>query len=436
MKKIYFLSLLFLAACNPQLTQKSSIVQNDDVERFWLAFDLIQTTDDFSKQVNIIKEKFIKPGSPGLHALMDKRSYTAESYVKAINDYPKFWASIRANTLKSDLFAQDIEENIAKLKNLYPDLKSAQVYFTVGALMTGGQAHKGHVLIGSEIAMADSTIFTQELQPDRLRENLAKHFHTNPINDVVLLNVHEYVHTQQGDYGTDLLSMSIFEGVAEFVSVLAAETKSAAPAIPFGQANETLVRERFQKEMFSPNWNDWLYNDRENEFKVRDMGYYVGYAICEKYYQQSKDKMLAIKEMIELDCADEIAVKEFVIKSKYLSKPYESLKTEYHAQQPKVLGIKEFENESREIDHSLKKITIEFSTSMNTRFRNFKFASFARKKIIPYQNMKWSEDGKSLVLEVKLEANKKYKMIIDSEFRDLEGRAIEKYLIDFSTKSI
>ena len=337
MKKIYFLSLLFLASCQYTLNQQFSSVHVEDVDRFWTAYDLIKAEPDSLKQIKLIQTLYFDQGTPGLKALIDKRKYTAEAYVEAINQFPKFWNSVRANTLKCVHYADDIETNIDKLKKVYPDLKPSSVYFTIGAMRTGGQAHKGHVLIGSELALADSNVICSELQPDILRENLCSYFHSNPIDDVVLLNVHEYVHTQQGDYGEDLLSMAVFEGVAEFVSCLAAEKPSVVPAIAYGKEHAVRVRDRFEKEMFSLHWNDWLYNDFENEFGVRDLGYYVGYAICESFYEQADDKAAAIKEMIELDCADHKAVKDFVAKSGYLSKDCDSLRKIYLEEKPSCL---------------------------------------------------------------------------------------------------
>jgi hypothetical protein len=96
----------------------------------------------------------------------------------------------------------------------------------------------------------------------------------------VLLNIHEAVHTQQGPFGSNLLAVALQEGVAEFVSVLAIGRPSAVPAVAFGEGNAVVVRERFAPEMFSPHWNGWLYNNTSNTFGVRDLGYYVGYAIA------------------------------------------------------------------------------------------------------------------------------------------------------------
>ena len=434
MKKSKILIALFICTSFTFNPIRAQVVDNSDIARFWKAYDLIQETENIKEQEQILKRVFIAPGTKGLKAIMSKKSYTVEGYIEAINNYPKFWNSVRANTLKTGSYALEIEDNIKSLKKLYPDLKPAQIYFTIGVLRTGGTAHKGHVLIGSELAMADSSVVTEEIQPERLRENLCNHFNCNPINDVALLNVHEYVHTQQGDYGTDLLSMCIFEGVAEFVSILAANKKSAIPAIPFGRANADKIKERFQKEMFSPNWNDWLYNDKQNEFGVRDLGYYVGFAICEMYYNGATDKSLAIKEMIELNCKNKEVVKNFVERSGYLSEDYESLKRKYAEQKPLVKGIKEVHCNHDLIDSKTTTVTIQFSKPMNPRFRNFKFGPKGRDKVLPVTGLDWNEDFTEARLGVELMEDKHYQIVVSNEFRDTEGRCINNYLIDLKTK--
>jgi uncharacterized protein YjaZ len=69
--------------------------------------------------------------------------------------------------------------------------------------------------------------------------------------------------------------------------------------------------------MAGSDFSGWLYNSANNEFGTRDLGYYVGYAICSGYFDAAPDKAAAIKSMIELDYSDEVAVQRFVAASGY-----------------------------------------------------------------------------------------------------------------------
>jgi hypothetical protein len=81
--------------------------------------------------------------------------------------------------------------------------------------------------------------------------------------------------------------------------------------------------------MFSANIGFWLYNNRKSEFGVRDLGYYIGYAICQRYYVNPNDKKQAIKTMIELNYNDEKALNNFVDQSGYFEQPVTTIGAHY-----------------------------------------------------------------------------------------------------------
>lgn len=417
-----------------QAQQSRPTVVTSDIERFWEAHDAITATGDSVAQYRLLNELFLEPGSSGLEALMERRGYTPESYVRAIRDYPRFWASVRANTLRADGYADETEQGIARLRALYPALRPAQIYFTVGALRTGGTTLDSLVLIGSEVAMADSSVVTEEL-PDRLGENLRRYFDMNPIDDLVLLNVHEYVHTQQGPFGASLLAVALQEGVAEYVSVRATERPSATPAVAFGEANEERVRDRFATEMFSGRWNDWLYNDLSNEFGVRDLGYYVGYAIAERYVERSEDEGRAVARLIELDYQDPLAVEAVVEASRYFDRPLDGLRAAYERDRPTVVGISGFENEARDVDPSTAEMTLTFSAPMSPRFRGFDYGPLGEDHVLRITRfVGWSEDRREVTVEIELRPEWRHQLTVSDQFRDDAGRALRPYVVDITTR--
>lgn len=418
-------------ACQAQESTYS--VVTSDIPRFWEAYDAITASEDSTQQYALLDSLYLDRGSPGLHALIERRGYTPESYIHAILNYPRFWASIRSNTLRADAIAQEIAESIEQLRALHPVLRPAKIYFTVGALMTGGTTLDDSVLIGAEIAMADSSATTDEL-PDFLAENLRRYFDSNPVEDLVLLNIHEYIHTQQGPFGSNLLAVALQEGVAEFVSVQATGHPSATPAIAFGEANMERVRDRFSTEMFSPRWNDWLYNDFSNEFGVRDLGYYVGYAIAECYYEKAIDKTQAIAQLIELDYQDVEAVEALVEASGYLAESIDTLRVAYEQNVPTVVGISEFDNGDQNVSPSIGRMTITFSSPMNTRFRGFDYGPLGEEHVLRITRFVGvSSDRRSVTVEIELQPSHNHQLLLTSQFRDDEGRALEPYLIDLTT---
>jgi len=426
--------ILFLCLLFSQVTfsQEQKFVTSD-IDNFWNAYDKIILEEDSLKQVSLLEEHFLNIGSTGLAAFREAKGYTIEDYLHVINAYPKFWSSIRENTHSAKNCALEIEKEVKKLEQLYPDLKPADIYFTMGAMRSPGAALNGHVLIGSEFAFTDKNTISSEF-PERLENNLRPFFDNNRIEDVVFLNVHEYVHTQQNTYGYDLLSQTLFEGIAEFVTVISTSQPSQTPAIAYGKTNNNFVQEVFEKQMFNPHWYDWLYNSFENQFKMRDLGYYVGYAIAEKYYKKSIDKKLAIKEMIELDYSNQTAIEIFAEESGYFKKSFKKLHKAYDKSAPKIKKIVQFKNGSQSVSPNTKRVTVEFSAPMDERMRGFDYGPLGETSVLSVQKyIGFSEDGKSMTFEVKLEPNKQYQLLLSDSFRSKDGVLIKPYLIDIKT---
>jgi len=87
--------------------------------------------------------------------------------------------------------------------------------------------------------------------------------------------------------------------------------------LTYGPAHDAAVKEAFERDMLGNDYSGWLYNSTENPFGTRDPGYYVGYAICARYFAKASSEQAAIKAMLELDYANQAAVQAFVDASGY-----------------------------------------------------------------------------------------------------------------------
>jgi len=186
--------------------------------------------------------------------------------------------------------------------------------------------------------------------------------------------------------------------------------------------------------MFFEDSGFWLYSNADNEFKMRDLGYYVGYEICKKYYQNAKDKNLAISEMITLDYNNPSALHHFVDRSGYFEKPVSKFYRQYDKSRPTVTGIKEFKNGSKKVDSGLSQITIKFADKMDKRHRNFELGPLGETHILKIKEFKgFSADGYSASFDVVLKPNHKYQLMVGSGFRNENGIPLKPYLIEFTT---
>lgn len=435
MKRYLLLALIATAISCQHIERKKANVTTTDIDNFWKAYDQVIQESDSLRQTELIDSLYIQKGSVGLNTMMEVRNYSAQEYVTLINHYPKYWASLRSNTLKAHELAGELNNGISKLEAIYPELKPAKIYFTVGCMRTNGTTRDSMVLIGSELAMTDSLTDISEFDGET-KDWLINYFNTNPIHDLVLLNIHEYVHTQQKEQVHNLLSIALREGVAEFVSTLALNKPSAVDAIAFGKENAAAVRERFEQEMFYPNNQPkWFWSNYPNEFGVRDLGYYVGYQMCENYYQQTEDKTDAIRTMIELDFTDETEVESFIQQSHYFSAPLDTLYQRFERSRPYVTGIKQFENNSQQVNPKTTEITVEFSQPLNGHNTGVDFGELGE-AYFPKNDVSkrfWSDDNTAWTISVALEPYKRYQLLISNNFRTSEDVPLRPYLIDFTT---
>ncbi|NNC16008.1 hypothetical protein HJC22_09730 [Corallococcus exiguus] len=318
-----FASALALPACaarqpvEPAPATVQDVVSTVDVDHFWEAYDAVRATTDPSEQLARFQALYVDRGTPGLHSFMRARRYTAQGYVDAIRDYPRFWESVRPLTSRARDAVAHVAPTLERFRALYPRLGSAEVYFTVGALNSSGTALDGRVLLGAELATGDARVDVSELPP-KLRAGLGAYFQSRPHEGLDLLIAHEAVHTRQKAPADVLVDWIVYEGVADFVAEQVTGRLPALAYVTYGPQHDAELRERFREAQDSTRFSPWLWSGPDNADGVADLGYYVGYAIARAYHAKAPDKQAALQRMIELDYADTAAVKTFVRESGYL----------------------------------------------------------------------------------------------------------------------
>lgn len=296
----------------------SQTVSDQDIARFWQAFDAISAVSDPAERLSLIQTIYIDPGTPGLHALMAARRYTAQQYVDSIVKWPRFWRSVRPLTARSREAVVSLNDDVARFRRLYPELRPASITYAIGVLRTGGTTTGDKVLIGAELALGDETVDVSEL-PEPLRARLGVYFASRPFSNNAQNNIHEYVHTQQQETEGGLAQQVLREGVAELVAELITNRKPALPVYTYGPVHDAAIRQRFVAEMRGDSYDNWLWNSANNPFGVSDVGYYVGYRIARAYYDAARDKRSAIKDLIELRYDDAASVHALIDRSGYLA---------------------------------------------------------------------------------------------------------------------
>ncbi|HET6256529.1 MAG TPA: Ig-like domain-containing protein [Puia sp.] len=423
---------LFYCRGFAQSESRDRRVFTSDIDHFWIAYDSAMTTADSVQQLHYIETLYVDKGTPGLKAFMEVRSYSAAGWVSLLRKYPKFWKSIRPNTLSVKSFTPAIEASIRRFKKLYPSLSNAKMYFTVGGLRSGGTTKDSMILIGTEIATGGPETDVSEFRT----KWLAGVFQNQRIDNIVPLNIHEFVHTQQHEGEIDdLLGVSLQEGSADFITELVMGKPRETNYIIYGRAHEPELKKNFTAEMFSgATIGRWLYNG-DNAKDMADLGYFMGYAICASYYRQATDKQQAISDIIQLDYSDTAATEKFLKRSGYITDPYDktALLASLSKKLPIVTGMAPFVNGDSAVDPSLTELTIRFSMPMQPgQYSISKGATDADYPIAKVTG--FAADNRSITLRITLQPGHDYEFICTGMgFRSADGYALQPYKVHFRT---
>lgn len=407
-------------------------IATTDIDNFWIAYDQIIQSSDSLERIKLINELYIDKATEGLKGLINVRRYQDYEFINNILNYPKYWNSIRSNSSYLLKDTAQIEKYLTKLKEIYPELKPANIYFSIGAFRTGGTYEGTKVLFGGEFMLVQENSILEEL-PERIQKTIKEY----APYDIPLIAIHEYIHTQQKTWeNQSIIHLCVAEGVAEFISTLITE-KPLSPPVAFGKQNAERVLERYMVEIFRNEdvWN-WLWSENQNELKVNDLGYYIGYEICERYYNNATDKKKAIKDLIELDYSDEEEFARLVDGTNFLPMTLKEIGIKFDLMRPTVKRIVEFQNGSKKVSQKLKIITVEFSEPMSNCCRSVDFdETKGVGRLVIKKHIGWSDDKKRYSFEVEdLKPNATYGLIISNFAKEDGGNRLAPYAIRFKTK--
>jgi len=432
------LALIFFILTSISFGQNSiaNKIYTSDIDNFWIAFDSIQTTNNYSQKIKFINTLYIDKGTKGLKSFMKVRDYNDTLYIKLIDNYPKFWNSIRPNTLTIKNKTKELTKAVKKLKKLYPELKEGEMYFTIGGLRSGGTLYENMVLVGSEIATGIPKTDVSEFENDWLKNVFAK----QSLDNIISLNIHEYVHTQQKpNENNSLLHHTLKEGSCDFITELVLGEPIEKQYIFYGKQHFDDLKKQFKEEMFIDDFSNWLYNGGQKG-EAADLGYFIGYEICKSYYNQAKNKKQAIKDIIELNYQDEKEVENFLRKSGFYEEGFDKdqLIKEYEKKQPYIIKIEPFENGSINVDSSIKEFRITFSKPMNPKKYSLRFSKKGKEFSPKFSKIEYNKNNTVLIVNVELIPDKEYEFIIGKNFKSEDGYPLKldnnELIINFKTQ--
>ena len=267
------------------------------MEQFWPYFE--RAKEDRSNAKKIFKE-YIFSGPREIRDFYVVRYNSTEAmYGQMINAAPDYYSSLQQHFDPDRLLAlKDITtEGMYRFKELYPQAVFPKVFVVPGILNSGGTATEMGLFVGGDMYGKSKGVPTEELtdwQKDAIME----------ISSLPAITLHELMHFQQ-NYSDPVNNNNVlFNLVQEGVCDLLVEICTRQPLrnSNLEYLEDTSTRQKIladlKTELFSDDLSAWLYNGESIQDRPHDLGYTLGYLITKSYYENQKDKQLAIYELL------------------------------------------------------------------------------------------------------------------------------------------
>jgi hypothetical protein len=265
------------------------LISTADVDLFFNAYDIWQKQEhgDPAKLAAVLQQEYLDKGSLGVRAFISNRIVSADHLAKVVLSHAREYEASRKYGSQIKDYVPEIHKNLHALKRLYPDAAFPAIYFVIGAMNSGGTSSDHGLILGAEM-FGD--------QPE----------YPLKVSEIAPLATHELVHFQQKGNDNGLLRAAMREGAADFIAELAAGRHANEGVKAYGDSHEQELWVRFQRDLKSGNKiGGWMYYDPA-EGEPRDLGYYMGYKICQSYYQNATDKAAALKKIVEMESPEDI----------------------------------------------------------------------------------------------------------------------------------
>lgn len=283
-------SLNFLAQQTTNTNPETAKIVTSDIELFWKAYDKATPENN----LNVFRDEYLRKGSVGLKDFTKLRIENVCNLVGKMEAVPKYYAALREPSLKIASYENRIRASFRKLKEIYPDSVFPDVYFVIGVMNSGGTTSQNGLLIGVDMYGKNEGVSLEGLS-DWHKAVLS------PTERIHYIVAHELIHYEQKTVAhNSLLARSIREGSADFIAELIAGDTINPHLHKYGNPIEKDLWLEFKKEINGTDVSNWLYQGQKAKDKPADLGYYMGYKICESYYKNSADKKQAVKDILEI----------------------------------------------------------------------------------------------------------------------------------------
>lgn len=288
------------------LYKKEVKIITQDYTNFWLAYEA-SLGKDKALQERIFDSIYIRNASDCLKKILITRNLTAAHFVKWVNHEADYFRKCKLVTDKISEYSKLINEYCEKFKSLYPKADIGDIYFMFTGFYTGGQSNKEGIAIGMDFwSLPDTGVVDFKTS---LNKELVRKIEIMPITVM-----HEQIHRNQKISAENtLLKKCLEEGGADFIAYLITGKINNISLYDYGNNHNIELKARFIQDLSTNNMNYWLYNNYDSN-RPRDLGYWIGFKICESFYNNAADKSRAVANILHIKKPE-----RFLKKSNYLN---------------------------------------------------------------------------------------------------------------------
>jgi hypothetical protein len=265
-----------------------------DIPAFWKVFDKALLKD----AGELFQREYIEPGTAGLHDFLKSRVQNGGTLAATIATRSHYYAAIRDSTLAIDrnpAIKDAIRASFRRLKDIDPDAVFPDVYFLIGRMNSAGTVSASGLLIGVEMNARSENTPTDELT-DWERAVIG------PVASLPNIVAHELIHVQQPHDSpkATLLQQALSEGSADFLGEMISGGIINKIQHSYGDTHEQVLWMEFRKDMLGTDLSRWMFQGDRARDRPADLGYYIGYKICQEFYRRAPDKREAVRRILNI----------------------------------------------------------------------------------------------------------------------------------------
>lgn len=284
--------------------QAQAIVDVENLNRASEMFRQLEKAANRGDSISLIQRLYLDKGDKEFQKFVRSKRLTALGLYQSIRSYPKFYTSL----INQEIDLDNLEEKITEIGRIFSEkfrsYREPKIFLLLGNLGTGGTASGNSIFVCWEM-LSNSQVDKSEL-PEYLRRITEK-------GDLITYVAHEMVHTLQKGFPiyelfgmikhrrNSLLHACIVEGSADYIThyLFGINLNKGVRDIAYQQKD--ILWKKFNESIKNRPFDhgDWLYRFVPKDGSPPDLGYFMGFLICESYVARSSDKNKALNDLIK-----------------------------------------------------------------------------------------------------------------------------------------